>query len=76
MRAEDADHREAIDVLVNKSADKFLYMLRRRAADALMTGEIKQADAVAYMLAFLEANGWRPSSELVAALNDSFGGRE
>lgn len=74
MRAEDAEHREAIDVLVDRSADKFLYMLRRRAADAMASGEVAQSDAIAYMLAYLEASGWRPSSEFAEALSDSFGG--
>eukprot|EP00892_Ulva_mutabilis_P011744 jgi/Ulvmu1/8942/UM005_0033.1 len=76
MRAEDAEHREAIDALVNKSADKFLYMLRRRAADALARGEIQRTDVIAYLLAYLEANGWKPSPDFAAALSDSFGSKD
>lgn len=74
MRKQDEDHKEAIDRLVNKSADVFLYMLRRRAADALVRGEIEQSEAVPYMLAYLGRCGWRPSPEFAAALHDVFTG--
>lgn len=74
MRNMDDEQKHAIDALVNKSADVFLYMLRRRAADALAQGEIQQSEAVPYMLAYLETCGWRPSSEFADALGDVFAG--
>lgn len=74
MRQQDEGQKELIDSLVNKSADIFLYMLRRKAADVMSRGEIEGSEAVPYMIRHLDACGWRPSDSFVDSLHDVFDG--